>query len=238
MTAYIGNAVEDLVCFNYDRLGLGGMMDRLLAGVPAAGGQPKLSRILTAMRSKGYKVFTGSKGLDLNIVGIRSSSRKAGQFDDWITVFWTTGTGWEFHAYPATTDPGTKYLTKPLRSVRHKGTAILKPGQYRSAYKIGKHRGKYMALVQAGKVTVYRDNDRDSFLDMGGSQQTGHYGINIHRAHWKEVLQEVGGHSAGCQVFQDPRDFATFMGYVKKSAKTYGNRFTYTLLDEQADLSR
>lgn len=234
MTAYFGNAVEDLVCFNYDRLGMGGMIDRLLAGVPAANGQPKLSRILTVMRSKGYKVFTGAKGIDLNIVGIRSSSRKSGQFDDWLTVFWIDGkTGqWVYHAWPATTDPGSSFLTKPIRKVRHKGTAILKPGQYRSCYKIGKHRKKYTALVQCGKVTVFRDNDRDEILDTDGDQETGKYGINIHRAHYRDVLQEVGRHSAGCQVFQDPRDFATFMGFVRKSARRFGNRFTYTLLEE------
>ena len=43
-----------------------------------------------------------------------------------------------------------------------KGTAILVPGQYRGAYKIGFHKGKYKALVQAKPVKLYIDNDKDN----------------------------------------------------------------------------
>ena len=228
------SALENQICVYVDRLGAGTPLDRVLAGSGTATGAPHLDWIQATMRCKGYKIFRSSKGYDLNIVGIRSSITKAGQFDDWLTVFWIDGkTGqWVYHAWPATTDPGSSFLTKPIRKVRHKGTAILKPGQYRSCYKIGKHRKKYTALVQCGKVTVFRDNDRDEILDTDGDQETGKYGINIHRAHYRDVLQEVGRHSAGCQVFQDPRDFATFMGFVRKSARRFGNRFTYTLLEE------
>lgn len=45
---------------------------------------------------------------------------------------------WNYFVFPATTDPGTFYRENPL-SV--KGTAIMKPGQYRGAYMIGRHRG-------------------------------------------------------------------------------------------------
>ena len=110
---------------------------------------PKLSRILTVMRSHGYTVSRNPRGLDVNIVGIRSSSRTAGKFDDWITLFWMdSGTNdWVFHCFAATTDPSARYMKMPLRAVRRKGTAVLKPGQYRGAYRVGKHRGRYTALV-------------------------------------------------------------------------------------------
>ena len=223
--------LEDACAVHFDRIVLGATIGAVSGPPPAYGGKPTIDRVMAKMKSRGHTVFDGTRGIDLNIVGIRSASRKSGQFDDWITAFWNSGSGWTFHAWPATTDPGAKYMTSPLKAVRRKGTAILKAGQYRSAYKIGKHRGKYTALVQVGRVTVYRDNNRDLTLDMG-DEEAGHFGINIHRAHWRDVLQEIGGHSAGCQVFQDPRDFAEFMGIVRKSARTYGDRFTYTLLED------
>ena len=226
------STLENNICLYIDRLGLGSSLDRFLTGADTPVGAPRLSWILCAMQARGYKVFTNPRGYDLNIVGIRSSITKAGQFDDWLTVFWMESGKWVYHAYPGTTDPGSRYLTKPLKDVRHKGTAILKPGQYRICYKIGKHRDKYTALVQCGKVTVYRDNNRDDVLDTDGMQQTGKYGINIHRAHRREILLEVGAHSAGCQVFQDPRHFAEFMSFARRAARRYGNRFTYTLLEE------
>ena len=47
----------------------------------------------------------------------------------------------------------------------------------------------------------------------------------------------IAGYSAVCQVFQDPRDFAKFLGFLRKTAATHGNRFTYTLPDAQLDFS-
>ena len=255
-----GRTLEDLIALALEKLGWGspsgeagkggggqgggqkgpGKGSDQPADKPDSTGYPKLDKIQAAMKAKGHKIFNSPKGYDLNIVGIRSSSMKAGQFDDWITVFWIEkGSGkWAFHCYPATTDPGTRYLKSPIKAVRKKGTAILKAGQYRGSHKIGKHRGKYTALVQSGgPVTVYRDNDRDSFLDKGGTEETGYFGINVHRAHYKEVLQEVGSHSAGCQVFQDPRHFAEFMGFCKTASKTWGPKFTYTLLEDVSGFS-
>jgi hypothetical protein len=46
-----------------------------------------------------------------------------------------------------------------------KSTAILAQGQYKGAYKIGLHQGKYKALVEAKPITVIRDYDRNAKLD-------------------------------------------------------------------------
>ncbi len=227
--------LEDRICGNYHRFFADDCYGaHLLEGVPDRQGVPRLDRIKTAMRSRGYKIYESGRWR-LNIVGLRSRNRKAGQFDDWITLFWKRHGEWQFRAYPATTDPSAKYLLKPLSSAWRKGgTAILKPGQYRGAYAIGKH-GRYDALVQIHKVTVYRDKNKDTILDASGKEHRGYYGINIHRAHWKDVLQEVGAYSAGCQVIQDPRDFVKFMRIVKGFRSRHGNRFTYTLLDLEQD---
>lgn len=190
---------------------------------------PAVDRIIAVMRKKKYKVFTGTKGHDLNIVGIRSSDRRASAFNDWLTVFYTFENVWNYFAFPATTDPGLFYRKAPLNV---KGTAVMKPGQYRGAYKIGKHRG-YKALQQKGKITVYRDSNKNSVIDtVGMIQETGYYAVNIHRASAYRATTEVGKWSAGCQVLQDPDHFAFLLRLCDRAVEKYPNSFTYTLLEE------
>lgn len=95
---------------------------------------PSVDKIVKVMKKKRYKVFENLKGHDLNLVGIRTSSIEANTFDDWLTVFYKFDNVWNSFAFPATTDPGTFYRKEPLNV---KGTAVMKPGQYRGAYKIG-----------------------------------------------------------------------------------------------------
>lgn len=181
---------------------------------------------------KGYKVY--EKPFQLNIVGVRANTNVPDKFDDIIYVFYKDDKGkWVGKAYPATTDTGTYWLKNPMRS---EGSALLKEGQYVNTYKRGMHRGKYLALTQKlGKVTVYRDYNRDAVLDFNnGKEQTGDFGINIHRANRVGNTETIGKNSAGCQVFQNADDFAEFMAMTKKQADLYGNKFTYTLIDERA----
>jgi len=188
-----------------------------------------LHSITAIMWEKGYVLFSNKRGHDLNIVGIRSEDMSSNQFNDWITVFYLSGQFWNFFAFPATTDPCTLYRQN---SCNVKGTAILKPGQYRGAYKIGYHKG-YKALQQQKPMTVYRDANRDKILDTFGMEEdTGMFGINIHHANAYKASTEVGKWSAGCQVFQDPDHFAFFMTLCEKARKKFGNSFTYTLLRE------
>ena len=59
------------------------------------------------------------------------------------------------------------------------------------------------------------------------------FGINIHRASLKNdgVTPEVGVWSAGCQVWQDVRDFQRMLElcYIQKETLGY-ETFTYTLI--------
>ena len=59
------------------------------------------------------------------------------------------------------------------------------------------------------------------------------FGINIHRSNEFWTRSTVDQYSAGCQVFNDPKEFNSFMNLIKKSAKIYGNCFTYTLVNEE-----
>jgi len=184
-----------------------------------------------------FAVFT--RGFyNLNIIGIRSSGRTANTFNDRIAVVYRDEYGFVCREWPATTDPGSFWLQNPMRA---EGCAILIPGQYRGAYKLGKHRGQYDALIQTGgPVRLWRDNNRDEALDMDAASvsEPTFAGINIHRATSRTDGESGGGSqtvdrwSAGCQVFQDPDDFSAFMDLVNKSAELYGPRFTYTLIDD------
>lgn len=177
--------------------------------------------------SKHYKWFDGGKPFNLNIFGVRSGKRVTGFFDDYIYCVYRDYLGnWVINQWKATTDPGSYYLQRPLNI---KGTAVLIPGQYRGVYKIDKHNGKYDALCQRlGKVEVYRDNNKDNVIDTV-DPEWGRFGINIHRSHKHKELDEVGPHSAGCQVFANPHDFDQFMDLCRRSARLYGNKFTYSL---------
>ena len=189
---------------------------------------PKAEAIKKAMRGKGYMVFGGSD-YDLNVVGIRTKDMASNQFNDWLGVMYLQDGRWVKLMFPATTDPGLYWRENPMNA---KGTALLKPGQYRGAYQIGSHKGA-PALVQAADLPVYRDDDRDGFIEADEKKlDTGMFGINIHRANREDVSREVGKWSAGCQVVADPMHFHLFMKLAVKSAERYGDKFTYTLLTE------
>lgn len=187
--------------------------------------------IKAVMDKNGYAFFTNGQ-YNLNIIGVRSDNTGTNEFDDVLIVAFKDSTDTlVIHEFPITTDPGAHWLTKPLSP---KGTAILVAGQYRGAYQIAKHQGKYEALCQRKPVTVYRDNDKDEELDFKPeSKEKGMFGINIHRSNPYGKSYRIDKWSAGCQVFQNKVDFDLLMGLAKKAAELYGNSFTYTLLTEE-----
>ena len=186
------------------------------------------------MIRKGYRFFKGV--YNLNIIGVRSkeSIKQENRFDDILIVsFGLATSGYNSSTkfiFQITTDPGIKSLKTPMNA---KGTAILVPGQYRGSHTIGFHQGKYEALVQCAPVKVYRDADKDNILDMDKRTiDTGMFGINIHKAGIASVI--VDGWSAGCQVLAIEKDYAIFMDLCRKQKLAgYGDKFTYTLLEEK-----
>lgn len=179
-----------------------------------------------------YAYFTNGE-YNLNIIGVRANmdNRVTNRYDDVIVVEYKENGKLIRKMWDITTEPGSKLMRNPSNS---KGTAILVPGQYRGVYKIDLHRGKYKALCQRnGSVKVYRDKDRDNVYDCDvNTIDKGWFGINIHRSNETYTRTTIDGYSAGCQVFNNPKDFAEFMKLVEKSASIYGNKFTYTLITE------
>jgi hypothetical protein len=190
-------------------------------------------QIIVAMRAKEYAVFANdSKPYNLNIIGVRNSDGQPNKFDDAMFVLWRYGGEWNMRRFRITTEPGRAYLGQKMGNT--KGTAILKPNQYRGCWSVGKHRNKYTALVQVGPVTVYRDTDKDGKPETDGMKEdTGYFGINIHRASEAHESATVDNWSAGCQVFANPIEFDEFMDLVLSAEAIWGNRFTYTLLESK-----
>lgn len=180
----------------------------------------------------GYKYFTNGE-YNINIIGVRANTnnRVTNRYDDAIVVEYKENNKLIRKIWSITTDPGNKFMTTPNNP---KGTAILAPGQYCGVYKLDLHNGKYLALCQRnGSVKVYRDGNKDKEYDYDiNTIEKGLFGINIHRSNEYYTRSTIDGYSAGCQVFNNPKDFKDFIDIVKKSASIYGNKFTYTLITE------
>ena len=189
--------------------------------------------VVEAMARKGYAYFRNGD-YNLNIIGIRSDQGRkvTNKFDDFLLLLYYVGGVLNIKIYSITTEPGRYYM---LNLGNVKGTAILVPNQYRGCWAIGKHNGKYDALVQVKPVSVYRDSNKDNLYDYKNIDK-GLFGINMHRAS-QTVANTVivDNWSAGCQVFANNKEYAEFMTICNEQKKRYGNSFTYTLLDE-ADL--
>lgn len=189
----------------------------------------KHPKILDRVNNLGFRVFNSGKDYDLNIIGVRSEDHTPNVFNDWLHVCYTVRGIWHEELYQITTDAGLYWL----KNGGLKGTAILCHNQqYRGAYILGKHKGKYEALVQQGnQVKVWRDRNMDNLHDYGGEIDEGYFGINIHRAGATRKSIDVDRWSAGCQVFADPKEYEHFINLCKMQIKHTGyDKFSYTLI--------
>lgn len=189
----------------------------------------KVDELINILAHKNHRLFrqVEGKSLNLNIVGVRKNMEFVDLFTDELHVFYEDGEVWEHFCWPITTLPGKIYLLNPMT---RSGTAILAPGQYIGAYKIGLHKNQYPALVQASKVNVFRDGNKDAKPDKDSKfLESGIFGINIHKA--GALAKIVGANSAGCQVFKSASDFAEFMQLCENARTVWGNMFSYTLVE-------
>jgi len=202
--------------------------------------QKQIRKLIGYVKAKKYRLYTRPN--ELNIISVRNADTKPEKFDDLMNVFWKNADNkWVGKQYNITTDPSTNYLEKGGIGTFEgkKATAILPAGQYIDTWAIGSHRGNYTALTQAKEACVYRDYDRNAYLDFDVKDMNcGKFGMNIHRAKTGGAddgqgnTKKIGPYSAGCQVFQNYYCFLEFLEMCKIQRDLYGNKFTYTLIDK------
>lgn len=146
-------------------------------------------------------------------------------FDNWNDTLGLFGTA--FGTWLGTTDPGSTYTWDPMNPI---GAAHLVPGWY--DYQRGSHKG-HGALVQAGPVTVIRDEDRDGTGEPQEYRESGWFGLNIHAG---GDAERVGAYSAGCQVFQDGWSGPEWTRFCDLIDEADQERYRYWLF-EAADLA-
>lgn len=181
------------------------------------GGRPKMTadevRALVKARHPGFTppaVFVvGIRGYYRDGMGRRGENDR-GMYDDALFAFTPSG----FRAFNGNTDP-TGYR-KGHGIGATKGMASLTPGVW-PVYRVGKHKGQYLALCQhGGPVTVMRDG-APPYPD------TGNFGINIHKGGINTTSSE------GCQTIP-PDQWPEFINFVANAAKAQGV-VPYVLLD-------
>ena len=186
--------------------------------------------ILTKIEEEyGFKVFDDGP-YDLNIIGVRNMENNANQYDDKLHVCYLSEDGkWREDIFQVSTDPGRYWFEKE----DYKACAVYAhPQQARGAYKLGKHRGKYEALVQWRPVLFWRDGNKDEKADYEGVAHKDVIGLNIHRSSIHDS-DEVDRYSAGCIVFSKMNEWKAFMELVHKQKETMGfHTFTFTLIAE------
>lgn len=162
-----------------------------------------------------------------HLIGIRSSIKGDNQFNDLLIFVEQLPNRFANLTYGVgTTIPGKYYL---LNLLNPKGAAILKEGQWRNSWKVGLHNG-YKAFIQCAPITVYRDKNKNLLPEeIVGTEDTGYFGIDIHRAGKNFIAKLIDNFSAGCQVWDDPEIFAKTILTAEQSGQ---KAFTYTLLNE------
>lgn len=185
--------------------------------------------IMDVMSDKKHAIFQGDKNpYNLNYIGIRDMG---GQWNDQFNLFWKYKGIWSSVSWMGTTDPGAYYLKDPLNV---KGTAIIPEGQHRGLYKMGKHRGRYKALIPARKLGVYRIPkgftyaDIDKLTDL--KLDIGWHGTNSHRAHTEVEVRRIGRYSAGCQVTLNYLEYMMALYLWDQALKQWAT-LSYTILN-------
>jgi len=156
--------------------------------VPPSTPRIRADQVLEWVKNKNVCQLIGIRGYYKNTMGVPDTN-DVGIYDDAIVLYSPN----VFATFNANTDP----------SVLRKNVAVLMPGFY--WYKLGIHglskppERRYEALVQMDVVTIKRHN---------GNEETGFFGINIHKGGYNTTSSE------GCQTIY-PAQWPHFIALVK-----------------------
>jgi len=188
---------------------------------------------------KGYLFFTGN--LNLNFIWERTDDTITNHFTDFLHIAYQDGGNDVVLSIPATTKPGLKgSILEPVTVAGITGTAIIKPGQYRSSWEFRDtftEFSHYPYFRQLGLLDYWRDGDRDYEVDKVQEQDDKLFGTHWHRMSNNGTYGsgEVNNWSLGCLGAPEP-EFEKILPLVRESVKNYGNKFTGTVV-ESSDFS-
>lgn len=196
------------------------------------------TKVLEAYKKKGYKFYTRGN-FNVNLFGIRMDNVLDNKFSDFLGIAYYVNDRATLIVIPATTCPGL-YGGHAAMNPRPGGVAIIKPGQYIGSHQfIDSYTGwlKYPYFQQVGKLTIWRDGDKDTEIDPTNEQFSEGDGINIHMMSNDEVIESknaiVNNWSEGCNGAVK-KEFKKLFAAVRECVTRYGFNFTYTLF-EKAD---
>lgn len=187
----------------------------------------------------GY-VFFDKGDYNINLFAVRNltSENQEDVFDDAIGIAYLVKGKPQVFVEEGTTTPGLSFLRSPLYPG---GAAAVVEGQYRRLWRAGTFRNT-PALIQVGRVRLFRDNNKDSKYDFDYSsiQEYGpEAGIFFHQ-HFqlREVADRVQNSSAGC-IVPRKKSFCNFVvERVKDQGKaSMGETVTFTLFTSDQVLS-
>lgn len=165
---------------------------------------------------------------DFWILGVRSKNDIPDSYDDKFYLY----KGTDFYMVTTGSTNSGIYGLLNFKKWNKNGTAVVKSNEwYYDVWKPGKHKGKMDALVQRGKIKVYRDNNLDDKNDETGEIHEGYYGINFHTITYRSgehVRKTIGAWSIGCQTPNKTKDYYRILDLIGKNQR----RVTYCLLKE------
>ena len=166
-------------------------------------------------RTQKWEVRTGERRYNVFYVqgmfpsGI-SNDNKPNQFNDSRFLVEVNPTPRLVGAWSASIEPGNHYTKQPMNS---DGAAQIQvPGQYK-AWRIGKHKGREIALVQVEPVNIIRDFNRNGKVDEGDKQEYSLIGANQHSGSDQKFVDNA---SAGCPVGRTSVGHQEFMSYLQQ----------------------
>jgi hypothetical protein len=179
-----------------------------------------------------YKLFD-SDSYDLNFFGIRRNL-SSNKFDDLIGCYYRAikGSTPTVELWAGTTDPGRTFLLAPMNK---NGTAAVAAAQHRACWSLGVYKER-PALRQTGIIKVYRDNDRDSILEIDPTKIFDGSGIHLHYM-GDGIDRDVNSWSAGCQGVATRAHFERIIWLAREQLRRHPTwkTFTYTLFDTDKD---
>lgn len=195
-------------------------------------------QIRDAFINEGHKWYFGP--YNLNCVWERTSDIITNKFTDLLHICYQTtenGPGLIL-TIPATTKPGLKgSILEPVTVNGITGTAIIKPGQYRSAWEFrdtDKEFSHYPYFRQVGPIDYWRDKDKDLEIDKVQDQEDKIFGTHWHRMSQNNTYGSglINNWSLGCMGAPEP-EFEKILPLVRECVKKYGSKFTGTVIESK-----